>query len=236
VKFSIVIPARNEETYLGACLDSIAAAARPYPGQVEIIVALNRCTDRTEEIARAHGALVLQEEGKNLARIRNAAARRAQGEILITIDADSRMTPNMLAQIDRALRTGRYVGGGVLIRLERMSLGIIVSCLALLVFVVWHGLSGGLFWCYRRDFEAVAGFDERFVSAEDVDFAKRLKAHGRKQGKRFTMLWRASIVTSCRKFDRFGDWYLLKHPDLMWTILKGRNQEAANDLFYDFKR
>jgi glycosyltransferase involved in cell wall biosynthesis len=29
MKFSIIIPARNEERWLGACLDSIRAAARP---------------------------------------------------------------------------------------------------------------------------------------------------------------------------------------------------------------
>lgn len=44
--------ARNEEQYLPGCLESIEVAAIPFPDQVEIIVALNRCTDRTEEIAR----------------------------------------------------------------------------------------------------------------------------------------------------------------------------------------
>ena len=52
-RFSILIPARNEEKYLPGCLESITAAAEPFPDQVEIIVALNRCTDRTEEIALA---------------------------------------------------------------------------------------------------------------------------------------------------------------------------------------
>jgi len=52
-KFSVLIPARNEENFLPRCLDSIKAAASPFPDQVEIIVALNRCTDRTEEVALA---------------------------------------------------------------------------------------------------------------------------------------------------------------------------------------
>lgn len=55
VRFSIIIPARNEEKFIGRCLDSLAAAAGPFPGKVEIIVILNRCTDKTEEIAKSYG-------------------------------------------------------------------------------------------------------------------------------------------------------------------------------------
>ena len=105
-RFSILIPARNEEKCLPGCLESIKAAAGPFPDQVEVIVAINRCTDRTEEIAVAHGAKVVHDDSRNLAKIRNAAARTATGEVIVTIDADSRMSANMLSEIDRFLRTG----------------------------------------------------------------------------------------------------------------------------------
>ena len=77
LRFSMLIPARNQEKYLPSCLESTRAAAGAFPGEVEIVVALNRCTDRTEEIALGHGAKVVREDGRNLARIRNAAARAA---------------------------------------------------------------------------------------------------------------------------------------------------------------
>src|SRR5467141_3713967 len=96
-QFSIVIPARNEERLIGRCLESIRVAAAPYPGQVETIVVLNRCSDRTEEIAHSFGARTIREDARNLARIRNAGAHSATGTVLVTIDADSTMTPNMLA-------------------------------------------------------------------------------------------------------------------------------------------
>jgi len=67
-RFSILIPARNEEKYLPACLDSIRVASEPLPDQVEIVVVLNRCTDRTEEIALEHGATIIREDAKNLAK------------------------------------------------------------------------------------------------------------------------------------------------------------------------
>jgi glycosyltransferase involved in cell wall biosynthesis len=69
-RFSILIPARDEEKYLPGCLESIKTAAEPFPDQVEIIVALNRCTDRTEAIALEYRAKVVRDEQKNLAKIR----------------------------------------------------------------------------------------------------------------------------------------------------------------------
>ena len=50
-RFSTIIPAHDEEHFIGLCLESIRVAAEPYPNQVEVIVVLNRCSDRTEEIA-----------------------------------------------------------------------------------------------------------------------------------------------------------------------------------------
>jgi glycosyltransferase involved in cell wall biosynthesis len=237
VRFSVLVPAHNEEAYLGACLASIETAARPYQGQVETIVALNRCTDRTEELARSHGAVIVREDARNLAKIRNAAARAASGEILLTIDADSTMSTNMLSEVERALAGGRTVGGGVLMIPERLSLGIGLTFLILAPYALLrYRVSGGLFWCRRKDFEAIGGFDEGMVSGEDLDFALRLKAYGKACGKPFRTLWRASIRTSCRKFDRFGEWYLLLRPSLITTILRGKDQVTADAYYYDLER
>jgi glycosyltransferase involved in cell wall biosynthesis len=236
VRFSILIPARDEQAFIGACLDSILEAARPYRGQVEIIVALNRCTDRTEEIAMSYNAVVVKEDARNLAKIRNVAAGIARGEILVTIDADTTMSPNMLTEIDRHLLSGKYIGGGVLILPERVSLGIVLTALVIAPVVLWQGLSAGLFWCYRKDFEAVGGFDESFTSAEDLKFAKDLKAYGKKHGKRLKTIRRASITTSCRKFDTFGDWYLLRNLGFAWKLFKGKDPKAADTYWYDVER
>ena len=235
-QFSILIPARNEETYLPRCLDSIKAAATPFPDQVEIVVALNRCTDRTEEIALSYGAKVVHEDGKNLAMIRNAAAKAATGDIIVSVDADSRMSSNMLLEIDRLLRMGKYVGGGVMIWPERWSLGIVATAIMLSTVMLRYRVSGGLFWCLRKDFEAIGGFNESYVSVEDLDFAKRLKAYGKSQGKRFTTIMKAYIVTSCRKFDVFGDWYLIRNPGFVKRILSGKSQDDADHFYYDVKR
>lgn len=235
-RFSILIPARNEEQLLPRCLESIKVAAEPLPDQVEIIVAVNRCTDRTEQIAVEHGAKVVHEDAKCLARIRNAAAKAATGEIIVTIDADSRMSSNMLVEIDRLLRTGKYIGGGVMVLPERWSLGIVATAVILSVVMIRHRVSGGLFWCLRRDFEEMGGFNESYVSVEDLDFAKRLKAQGKATGRRFKTITKAHIVTSCRKFDTFGDWYLVRNLGLVRRIFTGKSRKDADDFYYDVKR
>ena len=201
---------------------------------METIVVANRCTDRTEEIARERGAVVVQDASRCIASVRNAGARRATGEAIVTIDADSAMSPNALVEVDKHLRCGRYIGGGVYIKPERISLGIIITGLIVGFMVAWSRGFGGLFWCLRSDFEAIGGFDETILTAEDVDFARRLRAHGRRQGKRAGTIWRAHIVTSCRKGDRFGDWYLLRHPSFIWRLWGGKDRAAADKFYYDF--
>ncbi len=235
-RFSILIPARNEEKYLPGCLESLTRAAEPFRNQIEVIVAVNRSTDRTEEIALAHGAVVVHSDARNLAKIRNTAAKAASGDIIVTVDADSRMSPRMLLDIDRLLRTGRYIGGGVMIWPERWSLGIMATGIMLLPLVLRHRVSGGLFWCLRVDFEAIGGFDETWVSVEDLDFAKRLKAYGKSKGQRFGTIMSSHIVTSCRKFDTLGDWFLIRDPGFVRRIFTGKSQRDADRLYYDFDR
>lgn len=51
-KFSVIIPAHNEEKYIDKCLKSILNASEYVTDNVEIIVVANRCTDKTELIAK----------------------------------------------------------------------------------------------------------------------------------------------------------------------------------------
>lgn len=236
MRFSVIIPARNEERFIVKCLESTRVAAESFAGQTEIVVSLNRCTDRTEEIARSYGAVIVRNDSKNLSMIRNTAARSACGDIIVTIDADSWMSPNMLIEIDRLLRSGSYIGGGVMMYPERLSPGIVCTILLILPVILRHRISGGLFWCFRSDFEAIHGFDESLVSVEDIDFARRLRIYGKTQGKHFKTITKAYIVTSCRKFDIFGDWYVVKNLRLTQKILHGRDVKAANAFFYDVPR
>ncbi|MDC0357500.1 glycosyltransferase [Oligoflexia bacterium] len=233
---SVVIPARNEAAYLPACLASIQKAAGHVAGTVEIIVALNRCTDGTEQIAKEGGCEIVQNDSKNLAQVRNTGARAARGEILVTIDADSTMSEKMLSCIYERLSSSAVVGGGVLILPSRWSVGIFFSVLCLLPIALFYRISCGLFYCYRHDFFAIGGFNEELSSVEDIDFAKRLRQHGKQTGRTFKTIFEASITTSCRKFDTLGDWFFLRHPFMSLRLLRGKSQSEANRVWYDIDR
>lgn len=237
MKFSILVPAHNEEALIQKCLDAVDKARKQSKHEVEVIVCLNRCTDRTEKLAAEFGAKIVKEEAKNLSKIRNAAAKAATGDVIITIDADSQMSENTLTEIERLLLTGRYIGGGTKIKAERISLGIICSTLVIARYALrWKIPSAGLFWCYKKDFDAIDGFNEKMLSIEDLDFAKRLKEYGKSQGKKYGTLWRSHIITSCRKFDKFGDWYFFKNPKVVRSLFQGTDQESSNRFYYEMKR
>ncbi|MBW2563411.1 MAG: glycosyltransferase family 2 protein, partial [Deltaproteobacteria bacterium] len=115
-KISVIIPAHNEEKYIAKCLDSISTAESNIDFSVEIIVALNRCTDNTEDIAKSYKAVTVKEDEKNIAKIRNTGVKVSTGDVLVTIDADSWMTPNMLQEVILNLQSGKYIGGGVRVK------------------------------------------------------------------------------------------------------------------------
>lgn len=237
MKYSVIIPAHNEEHFIEVCLRSIKNAQKAFSSPVEIVVCLNRCTDRTEEIARSYGAIVVMEDAKNLAKIRNTAVRASGGEVIVTIDADSRMSGNMLHEIERLIATKKFIGGGTRIKPERLSLGILISSFVVLYYAIRFGLkSAGLFWCLRRDFDAIGGFNESLVSLEDLDFANRLAAYGKGSGLKYGTAWRTSITTSCRKFDKFGDWYFAKHPSVVKALFSGVDRDSANRFYYELER
>ena len=123
-------------------------------------------------------------------------------------------------------------------RPERVSLGIGLTWALLEVILFLSGLSGGVYWCKREDFHAIGGFDEALALAEDLDFAKRLREFGRKSHRKLATLRQAHIITSCRKFDRFGDWFFLKlvlwHSGEVLRGLKGRSTAFQDRYFYDF--
>jgi glycosyltransferase involved in cell wall biosynthesis len=86
MKFSIIIPALNEEKYIGKCVRSVK---RQLLKGDEIIVVDNGSQDKTAEIARKYGASVVNEKKKGISYARNRGAAAAKGDILCFFDADS---------------------------------------------------------------------------------------------------------------------------------------------------
>ena len=241
-RFSLVIPARNEEAYLPRLLDTVDAARARYAGgadAVEVIVADNASTDATAEIARRRGCRVVSVEKRIIGAVRNGGAGAARGEILCFVDADARIHPDTFGAIERMLDTGKIVGGATGVRLERLSLGLAVTY-ALMVPLVWlTRMDTGVTICWREDFLAIGGYSEELPAAEDVRLLLDLWRLGRRRGQRLGRARSAKAIASTRKFDRFGDWHYVTHMPraIYWLIFrKGSFEGFVNRYWYSDQR
>ena len=234
--FSVAIPAYNEAALLPRLLDSIEVARTRYRGEpaaIEVIVGNDASTDATAEIARARGCVVVDVEKRAIAAARNGAARAARGSILCFIDADSIIHPETFNEIEDLMRTGRCAVGATGVKMERMSLGIALTWCVMIPLTRIGGMDTGVVFCRRVDFEAIGGYREQMLVAEDVDFLWRLKRHGRKRRARFMRAPTARAITSTRKFDRHGDWHYFRiMAGVPFTLLFARG--AARKLIWRY--
>ncbi|WIM99558.1 glycosyltransferase [Actinoplanes oblitus] len=99
---SVVIAAHNEAAVIGRCLDTLLADARP--GEFDVTVAANGCTDDTVAVAAARGVRVLDlpEPGKPGAL--NAADAVASGFPRVYLDADVMVSTDGLRALAAAAR------------------------------------------------------------------------------------------------------------------------------------
>ena len=240
-RFSLIIPARNEEAYLPRLLDSIDVARNVYHGgadHIEVIVADNVSTDATAQIARQRGCRVVRVETRNIGAVRNGGIRASSGEIVTTVDADARIHAETFNVIDETLRTGRVIAGATGVTLERWSLGIRVTYAWMAVMVWLIGIDTGLVFCTRKDFDAVGGYNEKRRFAEDVEFLWQLRRLGRPRGQKLARVSSAKAIYSTRKFDLYGDWHYFR---LVLTTGRGlffpeAPNKAADEYWYSDRR
>jgi glycosyltransferase involved in cell wall biosynthesis len=197
-RFSVVVSALDEQADLGRCLRAITRAAHVIRTDAEVVVVVLEHDAPPARLAAEMGATVVKSRRPNISVARNAGAWVAKGQILVTIDADRVMSPLAFAEIERLLATGCYVGGGAAQQAERHSLAIDVAMAVSKLTSYLNGLGGGMYWCRRDDFDAIGGFDERVTTVDDLDFARRLRDHGVRTGRRFVNLRQAPVTTSCR--------------------------------------
>ena len=200
---SIVIPAFNEERLIERCLQSITASLvdNLKPGLTsEIIVVDNNSTDTTAELAGRAGAQVIFEPFNQIGRARNAGAAVATGDWLLFLDADSVLTPGLLADILRVIKEGKSVGCGSTLRMQGLPWW------ANWTLQLWTGTSilfrwaaGALVVCRRDAFREVGGFNEELYAADEISLSERLKRWGRQRGLQFIILRTHPLETSSRK-------------------------------------
>lgn len=242
---SIVVPCFNEERYVESLLVGLA---RQEQAVREMILVDGGSTDGTvatvERFRRDHPDLplvVLRSERCSIARALNIGVARAQGDVIVRLDAHSSPHPGYLRSALAALRLPRagVVGGGWEIRPCRS--GLVAAAIAHAVSDAFG--SGGAryrdprrgaapidvdtvpFGCFSKQlWTTLHGFDERLLANEDYDFNYRVRRAGLRvildPAIRSDYFARGSLRELARQYFRYGWWkaeMLKLHPlSLRW--------------------
>jgi glycosyltransferase involved in cell wall biosynthesis len=100
-RLSALVVARNEEARLPACLAALAFAD-------EVVVVLDRTSDRSAEVARAHGARVLEGAWELEGARRNAGLATCTGDWVLEVDADEVVEPALAVEVCETIGTSPH--------------------------------------------------------------------------------------------------------------------------------
>lgn len=217
---SFIIPAHNEERFLGATLASVRAAATSTGEPFELIVVDDASTDETASVARSYGAIVISVSLRHIAAVRNAGARAATGDVLIFVDADTIVPAATLAGALTALAQGA-VGGGARVQMDASAPPWVHRVWGVVSLMFWLRLAAGCFMFARRDaFDAVGGYDERVFCAEEIFLSRALRARGT------FVIVHEPVITSSRKFEQISMWQVIRQMFSMMTWSSIRRRHA----------
>lgn len=192
LQFSVVIPCHNNADTIERAIDSALGQTL---SPLEIIVILDGCTDRSEEIVAGYGGIVTYQavQVRNAAAARNIGIRQAHGEWIGFLDADDYWYPNHLER--SADVVGQSEDVGILNHFHRMTANGSVYQpyknqyplstkngyeAEEYIKLMSRGMGFvGMSACSvkRERALAVNGFDEAFIRSEDIEFWLRV-IHG----------------------------------------------------------
>ncbi len=208
---SVIVPAYNEEKYLEATLRSVVQ--QDYD-KLELIVVPNGCTDRTADIAAQFTPHVFDTTQRGIARSKNVGYEKATGDLVVFLDADSKMEQEVLGLIVTAL-SGKYVGGKTKILPDDDSLGAqayfawvnLCGKLSTILTTInprWNNGAGACIFSSHDLLDSLKRqdgyvFRPDLQTMEDVDLISRIRREGP-----FRFLTEKGIVTSTRRFRGEG--------------------------------
>ena len=225
IRVSVVIPARNEETLLPACLEALRR--QDYRGPVEILVVDNGSEDRTAEIARRHGVTVVSEPERGYVLALARGFELARGEIVATTDADSAPPSDWISTLVRTYEERPdvvAVGGEVYFREPNWKGWLFTRCLLPVLNRVDRAnpagphLWGANFSVRREVFERAGGWNMDFNLQCDTELSERLRRFGR-----VVLLEDLVVSTSCRRWNlSFVRSLSLYISNFIWLQIAGR--------------
>jgi glycosyltransferase involved in cell wall biosynthesis len=199
----VIITTKEEGKYIGRTLRAVRRQTyRP----IEIVVCDAESNDGTAAVARDCGAKVIVKIS-NIPQGRNIAARNSHGEILVSLDADTILPRDYVANAVRDLKQKKTdMVLGSFHPLEK-SIKSEIICFLWSEFLptflkifgkdVHGGGSTPVFT--RKIFSTVGGYNEKMTMAEDADFTNRVYHEGK-------IFWDKKLMTrtSMRRFQKDG--------------------------------
>lgn len=186
MKISIVIPACNEEKYIGRTLESIKKLDEG-KYDLELVVIDGGSSDKTVTIASSYGAHVYTIPHKGIGFARQQGVKYATGDIILFTDADTIVPQDWLIKHVEALMKPNVVftyGTFRVIDGKFPYYHYINYIQPHWLWVMQHifgwPIAAGqnlAFWKDKAD--AIGGFDETLPLFEDIDFAVRMKKTGK---------------------------------------------------------
>ncbi len=201
---SFIVPAHNEELWIGKCLASIRTTMEKLAEPYEVIVVDDASTDSTPRIAEQMGVRTLRVEHRKISAVRNAGARAARGEVFFFVDADTQVNERAVGAAIGVLRTGA-AGGACVFEFDGPEplWGRIIHRFAVTMGRLIR-LAGGCFlFCTRQAYAATGGFSENLYAGEDIAFVQALKKVGR------FVVPKPTVVSSGRKLSVVGPWEVI---------------------------
>jgi len=194
---TIVLPCRNEEPYIAACLDSILATTYPLD-RMEVLVVEGMSEDGTRDVLASYVARhsvirVIDNRRQITPAALNVGIRAATGEIIVRMDAHVVYPPEYIPRLIDALQSSDADNvGGIIVTLpgDNTPMARAIAVGLSHPFAVGNayfriGLSAPRwvdsvpFGCFRREvFDRVGLFDEELVRNEDEEFNLRLAKYG----------------------------------------------------------
>jgi glycosyltransferase involved in cell wall biosynthesis len=206
---SIIIPAYNEAAYLFAALNSVRAQTYDHEA-LEVIVIDNASTDQTARVfwdfvqnnELRFKMRLTEEKILGVSRAKNRGAALAKGDVLLFLDADSEMSPNLAEVISNHYRRGLKMG---IIQLRPKSKDWLAKHFFQLIEFGKRTfrIAAQMGYCDRQLFWQEGGFNPGLRLSEDLDLFTRLKKRLEQKGEDFSYISEAWIYTSTRRLDHF---------------------------------
>ncbi len=187
MKISIVIPAYNEEKYLGACLEN---ALKNKTSEVEeIIVVDNNSTDHTAQIAQQFPEVkLLKEEKPGTNNARQRGFGEARGELVAFIDADSHLTADWFYKTQKYFNedpelvalSGPYTFYDLNSKIKKKTVELWSKSEEILNRTMGYMAQGGNLIIKKQALEKIGGFNTQLTFyGDDIEVAKRLAKLGK---------------------------------------------------------